>query len=119
MQGCAPTAKPLTVVVTDTCDTCQPTQINVHALAFSQYFNSDFSIGQVQTIWQQVHLTLSSPFLWAFQASVHHVGVLNTAKVDIVSNSFCLFELEAESFREQLYCECPGTKASADTAAQI
>ena len=45
---------PVTVLVTDTCDDCASTQLNINALAFEQHFQNDLSIGQVNVQWQQV-----------------------------------------------------------------
>lgn len=54
LQGCTANAAPFAVFVTDTCDTCAPSQLNIHSLAFSKYLNSDLVVGQVDVTWQQV-----------------------------------------------------------------
>lgn len=54
VQSCSATAKPVTLLVTDACDSCAPNQLNLHALAFQDNFNSDLSVGRVNVSFQQV-----------------------------------------------------------------
>ena len=53
-QGCMSGSTPVTVLVTDTCDDCATTQLNINALAFEQHFQNNLGIGQVNVQWQQV-----------------------------------------------------------------
>ena len=54
MQSCGANAKPVTLLVTDACDSCAPNQLNLHALAFQNNFNMDLSVGRVNVTFQQV-----------------------------------------------------------------
>lgn len=47
-------ATPLVLLVTDTCNDCAATQLNIHSLAFQINFNSNLAVGQVNVQWQQV-----------------------------------------------------------------
>lgn len=54
MQSCGANSKPVTLLVTDACESCAPNQLNLHALAFQDNFNSDLSVGRVNVSFQQV-----------------------------------------------------------------
>lgn len=63
LQNCAPTAQPVTLWVTDSCPTCAPNQLNLHALAFQNNFNNDLSVGRVNITFEQVrppHMPMNS-----------------------------------------------------------
>ena len=53
MQSCGANSKPVTLLVTDACESCAPNQLNLHALAFQDNFNSDLSVGRVNVSFQQ------------------------------------------------------------------
>lgn len=52
----------MTLLVTDACESCAPNQLNLHALAFQNNFNSDLSVGRVNITFEQVSFLPATTF---------------------------------------------------------